>query len=316
MAAEVLTMAVKVESFRREHLEALEALSRRCLIFHRVTGHMVWRCTYGDPNFDPELALVSVEDGRVVGFMLGSRRAKAPVPNPSDPTAFIKAFCVDPGYRRRGVANTMLEALEERLRAVGCEELRATDCASWHFFPGVDVRYEDALDFLEHRGFRKAGEAVNYLLDLSRFWFLRRVHNVEEAFEAEGIVFRRPGPAERDRVSAWVAEKFSPFWGYEAAATFGEQGVKTLVAEEGGETLGFASYGGLEPEWFGPIGVEERLRGKGIGSVLLFKALESMREEGLSEAVIPWTSHLFFYTQVPGVKGVEHYVILSKKLGD
>jgi len=30
--------------------------------------------------------------------------------------------------------------------------------------------------------------------------------------------------------------------------------------------------------------------------------------------VIPWTSHLFFYSQVPGVRRIRHYWIMEKQL--
>jgi len=72
--------------------------------------------------------------------------------------------------------------------------------------------------------------------------------------------------------------------------------------------------GALEPHWFGPIGVLEAHRKKGLGTVLLFKTLFSMREEGQRLAVIPWTGHLFFYSQVPGIKGIRHYWTMRKDL--
>ncbi|RLE79878.1 MAG: N-acetyltransferase, partial [Thermoprotei archaeon] len=64
----------------------------------------------------------------------------------------------------------------------------------------------------------------------------------------------------------------------------------------------------------GPIGVDSAVRGRGIGTVLLYKSLESLRVRGYRYIVIPWTGHLFFYTQLPGVKSIRHYWILEKKL--
>ena len=45
------------------------------------------------------------------------------------------------------------------------------------------------------------------------------------------------------------------------------------------------------------------MRGKGLGTVLLFDAFEELRDEGREDAIVHWTDLLFFYTQVPGLNG-------------
>ena len=81
-----------------------------------------------------------------------------------------------------------------------------------------------------------------------------------------------------------------------------------------GEMIGFSTHGALNRDWFGPIGVDEKRRKSGVGSVLLFESRRLMRLNGVGEAVIPWTGHLFFYTQVPDIRGIRHYHIMSKML--
>lgn len=78
--------------------------------------------------------------------------------------------------------------------------------------------------------------------------------------------------------------------------------------------LGFSGYGLLEPNWFGPIGVVEEMRGKGIGTVLLYKAITSLRLEEHRIIVIPWTNLLFFYSQLPGILGIRHFFRMAKRL--
>jgi len=47
-------------------------------------------------------------------------------------------------------------------------------------------------------------------------------------------------------------------------------------------------------EWaetnFDPIGVDPNKRKQGIGTILLFKSLNNLKEAGFRYAVIPWTS--------------------------
>ena len=78
--------------------------------------------------------------------------------------------------------------------------------------------------------------------------------------------------------------------------------------------MGFSVFGALEYHWFGPIGVLEEKRKQGLGSALLFRTLESMKGLGLPRAIIPWTGHLFFYSQVPGIVGLRHYWMMAKDL--
>jgi len=285
-----------------------------CLTYHPITNETMQRCTFRDPNFDPKFALVAVEDEKPIGFMFGARRVKYPMEHVGEPKAWIKIFCVHPQYRRRGIATKLLNQLEELMKAEGRKELRVADFAGWHFFPGVDIRYEDAIDFLLAKGFKKDGETVDYLIDLISFTVPRRIIRLEKMLIDERIVFRKPSFAEKSKVQEWIEGRFGKFWTYEVGEAFRAPTPKVWVAEKGDEILGFSAYSALERYWFGPIGVSDQIKHKGLGTVLLFKTLDSMREEGCSTACIPWTGHLFFYTQVPGIMGVRHYWKMSKPL--
>jgi GNAT superfamily N-acetyltransferase len=58
------------------------------------------------------------------------------------------------------------------------------------------------------------------------------------------------------------------------------------TALDGERVLGFAQH---EGERFGPFGVAASERGRGIGAVLLFKCLHTMRDKGLHNAWFLWT---------------------------
>lgn len=309
---------MKIEAFDWWMIKDARILCNQCLIFDKVSEGTMHRCTLGDPNFDPKYVLSAIEDGRLIGFMLGVRRVKAPEEYVAEHRlkAWIKIFFTHPNYRRLGVATKLLNCLEGLLKDDGREELRVADFASWYFFPGVDVRYEDAIEFLLAKGFKKVGEAVDYLINLLAFNIPRRILRLEESLKREKVVFRKAELSEKGFIENWVKRNFGGFWAYEAGEGLKGGASKVWIAEEGGEVLGFSVYGALEPNWFGPIGVLEKARRRGIGSILLFKCLASIRGEGFGEAVIPWTSHLFFYTQIPGIFGVRNYWIMSKNLAD
>ncbi len=59
-----------------------------------------------------------------------------------------------------------------------------------------------------------------------------------------------------------------------------------MVVEENGKILGFATYDGVAPGRFGPTGVNQMQRMRGIGAVLLFDTFQAMKDDGLKEAVV------------------------------
>jgi len=308
---------MEIVAFRERWLEELRVLCNRALRWDTFSEWTMRRCTIGDPNFDPDYALVALEGSKPVGLMLGVRRTKAPPEwvERDRETGWIKLFCVDPEHPDKVfIENEMLKELEEKFMADGVKVLKATNFASWHFFSGIDVRYEDQIGFLSSRGFRKEAEHVDYELGLLEFTVPNHVKRLEEDRTQEGYVFRKPGKNAREGAVNWVCKYFSPGWGYETNEGFRFDKPKIWLAEKDAETVGFSVYGALEPHWFGPIGVLDAHRKKGLGTVLLFKTLFSMREEGQRLVVIPWTGHLFFYSQVPGIRRIRHFWTMAKEL--
>jgi len=60
-----------------------------------------------------------------------------------------------------------------------------------------------------------------------------------------------------------------------------------VVALREGEIVGYCQFRG---EHFGPFGVREYCRGRGIGTVVLAKCLRQMQRAGLHNAWVLWTS--------------------------
>jgi len=305
---------VELRELRMSDLKEIRALVNHCLHRDTISDASLERITFGDPNFSSELTEVALEENEIVGCMVGVRRTKSPEESveAQKEIGWIKLFSVSETYRRKGIASRMLSELERKFRSRGTERIRITDFAGWTLFSGVDLMYQEAIGFLLAKGFQKAEETVDYEIDLLDFYVPTVITKAEARLG--GTVVRRAKPSERERFTRWAAEMFSPFWGFEASETFKFDPPKLWIGEQDSKTLGFSVYGALEPHWFGPIGVDPDSRNRGLGSVLLFKALASMREEGQRMAVIPWTEHLFFYSQVPGIRRIRHYWVMEKQL--
>jgi GNAT superfamily N-acetyltransferase len=139
---------------------------------------------------------------------------------------------------------------------------------------------------------------------------LVRLYDLPEAGElyrrvgAEGVILRRPNAYERHLLAQWVGRNFSAKWVSEALVAFARQPVSCFIATSGKEILGFACYEVTARGFFGPTGVAEAARGKGLGKALLFKALEALRELGYAYAVIGGVGPREFYERACGAVAI------------
>ena len=115
----------------------------------------------------------------------------------------------------------------------------------------------------------------------------------------QGVTCRRPESYERSAVLEFVQRAF-PHWIDEVLAGFSSVLPTVYVAAEAGAVLGFACYNVTRPNYFGPTGVDEAQRGRGIGKVLLLQALEALRAEGYAYAIIGGVGPAAFYEKAVG----------------
>ncbi len=143
----------------------------------------------------------------------------------------------------------------------------------------------------------------------------REVHHELESLGARGI---QPVREHRtpERILGWIDAQFGGTWSSEAAAG----GI--WIAEAAGEPIGFCAYDprGLRFAWlrtwaqrdsvgvFGPLGVVERARGTGIGTILTHAALFSLRERGYRQALIPvvGAESVSYYERIADARPVEN----------
>src|SRR5215212_10034670 len=99
-----------------------------------------------------------------------------------------------------------------------------------------------------------------------------------ESAGAREFNMRRAQPFELTPVRRFVAENFSPNWADEISVGFARQPISVYIATIDHELAGFAAYECTRRAFFGPTGVIQSARGKGIGKVLLLASLWSLRE--------------------------------------
>jgi hypothetical protein len=121
------------------------------------------------------------------------------------------------------------------------------------------------------------------------------VFEAEQKVRDAGIVLRRGMPFERHVILDWIGTHFSEPWVSEAALALSQQPTTIYVAVKDNKLLGFACYDTSAKGFFGPTGVDEAERGKGIGEALLIVTLKGMREAGYAYGVIGDPGPVAFY---------------------
>lgn len=135
---------------------------------------------------------------------------------------------------------------------------------------------------------------------LVKLYELPPLEPVLEAQRQKGIDIRRGLAPEKKQVLAWVGEHFSDYWVSECDVAFTRQPVSCFIAVQDNTVLGFACYDTAARGFFGPTGVDERQRGRGIGAALLLMTLHGMLQVGYGYAIIGAVGPADFYTRVAG----------------
>ena len=115
-----------------------------------------------------------------------------------------------------------------------------------------------------------------------------------------GFELRRPLPHEKHVVCGWIRRQFGDGWAGECEPAFARQPVSCFIALRENQLVGFACYEVTCRGFFGPTGVAEECRGRGVGNALLLKSLHAMREMGYAYAIIGGAGPVEYYKKTVG----------------
>jgi GNAT superfamily N-acetyltransferase len=117
---------------------------------------------------------------------------------------------------------------------------------------------------------------------------------------AAGVDIRRAIAPEMHLVLEWMRSAWSPAWASECEVAFSNHPVSCFIAVVENQPVGFGCYDATSKNFFGPTGVLEAYRGRGIGQVLLLACLHAMAAQGFAYAIIGAVGPVEFYTKTVG----------------
>ena len=121
-----------------------------------------------------------------------------------------------------------------------------------------------------------------------------------EKTNGHSATIRPAFPPEMHLVVEWVREHFSDNWASEVSVAFSRKPIACLIAVENGKLLGFACYDTTARGFFGPTGVAQEARGRGIGIALFSDCLQTMKTLGHAYAFIGDAGPVDFYKSAVG----------------
>jgi N-acetylglutamate synthase-like GNAT family acetyltransferase len=105
--------------------------------------------------------------------------------------------------------------------------------------------------------------------------------------DPEGFAIRRAMSLEAHVLHEFIIENFSEQWFSEVLPGMAKACPSVFLAfDKDGDIAGFAAYDCTAKGYFGPIGVKESCRRKGVGEALAKACLLAMKEEGYGYAII------------------------------
>jgi hypothetical protein len=120
------------------------------------------------------------------------------------------------------------------------------------------------------------------------------------ALRKQGIVVRRAHSFEITPVRDFILTHFGTGWADEVMPCFSRLPVSLYIAVHDGAVVGFGAYEATRRNFFGPTGVAESERGKGVGKALLLACMWGLYDMGYAYGIIGGAGPVEFYAKVVG----------------
>lgn len=281
---------IKIEKFNEKDIPQFAKLSRISMERDSMPDFLFKEKTIQDIDYNPELAFTAFnEANEPVGFIQAVIRDRE-----TEHIAYIKLFFVAPNFRRKKIGTKLYQEVEQLLRAKGIKKIRLFESYPNYFTPGLDPFYTEAVCFFERMGYKKFGDTSNLLCSLLDQDFNTEAEELK--LKEDNIEVSRASKDDLDELLNWIKKNFAG-WKGEILSCYENDPISIHISKLNGRISAFSAYesNNKGTGWFGPMGTDSSMRGKGIGGILLKRCLNDLKKMGFSFATIPWVGPIPFY---------------------
>jgi GNAT superfamily N-acetyltransferase len=218
----------------------------------------------------------------------------------SDEVGSILLVLVSPSHQRLGVGRRLVEATLADLAAAGTTSVCLGSGGADSVWPGIPLDLPGAVAFFESLGWGRDEVVVDMVRDLTDF---SMPLELAEQAAAAGVSFTVAGPDSLPDVLSFEDARF-PSWsrwfrGGDTPILVGRTDdgriVSSLLFDGPNPGMLFAPILGASAGAIACVGVDERWRGLGIGTAMVGRASELLRDRGTGACHIGWTTRQEFY---------------------
>jgi beta-N-acetylhexosaminidase len=232
-----------------------------------------------------------------------------------DMAGSIPLILVHPAHQRRGIGTGLLAAAVDKLRAGGVTEVTAASGGDGYIWPGIPHDLAAGVRFFASRGWRHSHDTLDLVADLAHY---HPPASAGQRAASAGISLATAAHADAGDVLAFEAATF-PSW----VRWFGTGDRDVLIARDGSGSIAgtllfhgpgadtvFAPMLGPAAGVIGCVGVAPDQQGRGIGTALVTRASQLLRQAGTRACHIGWTTRESFYRRV-GYQPWRRYAMFS-----
>lgn len=217
----------------------------------------------------------------------------------------IRLIAVEDPFRLRGIGSALLDDALSAIRLVS-KSARIAAAPGNYLVPGIPAGARDSIRFFRNRGFIETSRSIDMkadLLEASAPGSLAEI-SVERVSELD------------ESLERFLSTEFGPAIAWEIGHGLVSDPAVVRIARSRDTILGFTACeinnAGLGT--FGPQGVAEAHRGRGIGTLLLRHSLADLRELGFTHARIPWVSSTDYYEKTCGATVAGEFIVMGRAL--
>jgi mycothiol synthase len=301
---------VGIRQLAHEDLPRITEIADRGLEFDVVNEPLIREKTVGAKDYVAELGLVYENEGGIVGFVQGADGRVID----GKQVAYIRIFVMDRSARGQGIGSALLTELEVRLKKRGAQMISTMDCPANYFMPGVDFRYTEAYCFFLKQGYAFFRENHNLIAPLEVAAWPGLDAQIAE-LRSDGIEVRRAHKTDETPIHEFLQLHWAG-WRNEVQGALDNDPCTVHIAIQNGGVIAFSGYQGNNKSlpWFGPMGTQPGLRGKGIGGLLLRLCLRDLARQGYDHAIIPWVGPVRFYARYSDARLDRCFWVYRKEL--
>jgi beta-N-acetylhexosaminidase len=214
----------------------------------------------------------------------------------------VQLLLVDPAVQRRGIGGRLLEAGTERLLGPGVATVALGGGGHDYLWPGVPEDLPGAVGFFAARGWRFEHTVLDLVADLRRY---QAPPGTLDGASRVGVTVQPLAGPDRAEALAFEVATFPSWLGWfrrgDAAVLAARDRagaiVGTLLFRGPPDATVYTPLLGPDAGTIGCVGVAPAARDAGVGSAMVVRASELLRDAGTRACHIGWVERERFYTR-------------------